>query len=186
MQTDNLPSTEYLHECFEYKDDGTLVWKARPRNHFTSNFAHNCSLSAATGKQVGTMGPEGYLVVKMNIYRHTQFALHRIIWKMHNGLIPEHYLIDHKDTIRTNNKILNLRITLPPGNSYNKSISSNNTSGVKGVSWDKKRCSWCARISTNCERLYVGHFKTLEDAKTAIETVRSLLHGNFTNHGKSY
>lgn len=186
MKINPLPSQEYLHECFEYMPDGTLVWKARPLFHFSTAWSHSCSLSNATGKSVGTMGSQGYLIVRMYLGKYFQFLLHRIIWTMHNGPIPEGYLVDHKDTNWTNNKIKNLRLTLSPGNSYNKSLSSNNTSGVKGISWDKGRCSWCARVSVNHKRIYAGHFETLNEAKTAVETIRNQVHGEFTNHGKIY
>lgn len=35
MKFRQLPSKEYLDECFDYsKETGTLIWKARPVSHF--------------------------------------------------------------------------------------------------------------------------------------------------------
>lgn len=44
---------------------------------------------------------------------------------------------------------------------------SNNTSGVKGVSFDKRRGLWAAEITIRGEKHFLGRFYTLEDAAAA-------------------
>ena len=46
----------------------------------------------------------------------------------------------------------------------NKKIGINNTSGHKGVSWDKRRKKWRAQIGFRGERIRLGSFENKEDA----------------------
>jgi len=48
--------------------------------------------------------------------------------------------------------------------SLNRRIQSNNSSGYKGVKFDKRRGTWSAEIQFNKKRKYLGTFKTLEGA----------------------
>lgn len=45
--------------------------------------------------------------------------------------------------------------------------SKNNTSGVKGVSWDKEKQKWRAQINFQRKNIYLGCFGTLEAAAKA-------------------
>jgi cell division septation protein DedD len=58
-----------------------------------------------------------------------------------------------------------------------------NKSGIKGVSWDKYKNMWVAKIQANKKRIQLGYFKNINDAKNAIEKARVELHGTFVNHG---
>jgi hypothetical protein len=66
---------------------------------------------------------------------------------------------------------------------YNSKISSRNTSGVKGVSWDKSENKWTARINVSGKVHNFGLFSSKEDAIKVVREKRALLHGQFTNHG---
>jgi hypothetical protein len=43
----------------------------------------------------------------------------------------------------------------------------NNTSGVKGISWDKPANKWYARIKTNGKLKHLGYYKNFDDAVKA-------------------
>lgn len=178
-----LPSTEYLKECFEHLADGRLIWKARPGSHFATIRGHKTSLRNV-GKDVGTTNIGGYLHVEM-IWNGvlTDLLVHRLIWVMHYGPIPDGYLVDHEDTNKANNKIGNLRLTFPTGNNSNVNLRSDNTSGVKGVSWDKSKDKWVAYINVGYKRNVIGLYVSLEEATTAIRDAREQLHKEFANHG---
>jgi len=62
-------------------------------------------------------------------------------------------------------------------------MQSNNTSGVKGVYWNKKQKSWHCAIENNKKRYFVGSFKDLNQAKNKMAQVRSKIHKEFANHG---
>lgn len=47
-----------------------------------------------------------------------------------------------------------------------------NTSGIKGVCWNKLINRWQVRLFLNKEPIYVGVYETLEQAKEASEVAR--------------
>ena len=49
----------------------------------------------------------------------------------------------------------------------NQRIQRNNSSGVKGVSWDKSKGKWTAQISVNYKNIYIGRFSSLQEAALA-------------------
>lgn len=73
--------------------------------------------------------PQGYRV-RIN---KKSYAIHRIIYEMHNGKIPENMVIDHIDRNPLNNAIDNLRIVSRAINNRNQSMHKNNKSGKTGV-----------------------------------------------------
>lgn len=176
-----LPPQQYLNECFTYCADGTLVWKERPLHHFQSLQSYEKFLVTFAGKIAGTVDTK---YVKVNLTycgKKVKLYAHRIIWTMHNGAIPEGIEIDHRDTNTLNNNVLNLRLATSSNNNENRSLTSNNTSGVKGVSLHKDK--WLARIGIDGKRVRVGHFDTIEDASLAITVARTNTHQQFANHG---
>lgn len=156
---------DLLHELFEYRD-GCLLWKNSIGNQV---FA---------GDPLGTKRPDGYLQGRINgkIYR-----VHRLIFLYHHGYIPQ--CIDHIDGNRSNNLIENLRAADRSQNSFNQRLSSKNTSGVKGVHWNKEKQKWTANCQFYKKNKHVGHFASLEEAKLAVESFRINFHGEFANHG---
>lgn len=73
-------------------------------------------------------------------------------------LIPheEGLFIDHINRNRNDNRRENLRICTSEQNSANKSITDKNTSGIVGVSFNKKLKKWCSSISKNNKNIYLG------------------------------
>lgn len=51
--------------------------------------------------------------------------------------------------------------------SRNQRISKKNKSGIKGVSWSKKKQKWRASITINYKSIYLGLFDTIEEAAEA-------------------
>lgn len=85
--------------------------------------------------------------------------LHRRILKAPAGMD-----VDHIDGDPLNNRKSNLRICTHQHNLWNSKIRNDNTSGVKGVYWDKKRKYWYARIEVNGKGINLGKHKNKEDA----------------------
>jgi len=75
--------------------------------------------------------------------------------------------VDHRDTVRTNNALHNLRWVTVRGNNQNQSLSKRNTSGVKGVTESTLPCNhkkpWCAGIVIN-KKLKRKYFATKAEA----------------------
>ncbi len=72
--------------------------------------------------------------------------------------------IDHIDNNRKNNNLINLRFATHSQNQQNRSMSKNNTSGFKGVSWNKNIMKWTAVIEVNYKTIRLGSFINKEDA----------------------
>jgi hypothetical protein len=84
--------------------------------------------------------------------------------------------IDHRDGDPLNNQRENLRKATVSQNNMNTCLASNNTSGVKGVRFDKERQKWIARIVINGKEINLGRFAKKEDAVKARKEAEELLH----------
>jgi hypothetical protein len=87
-------------------------------------------------------------------------------------------LVDHIDRNGLNNQRHNLRRATKAQNAQNCKIYANNTSGVKGVTWDKSRGKWLYTVAAEGIRRS-GRADTLEDAARAVAALRASLHGEF-------
>ena len=87
--------------------------------------------------------------------------------------------VDHHDTNRLNNRRANLRLATTAQNQCNRGKNSNNTSGCKGVYWNKQIKRWVARIKVGYKSHYLGCFRVLEDAANKYADAAQKLHGNF-------
>lgn len=64
----------------------------------------------------------------------------------------------------------------------NNKLYINNTSGTRGVNWDKKHQVWEARILINRVRIRLGRFRFKFQARFAIKQYRDeLLNNNLKN-----
>lgn len=107
--------------------------------------------------------------------------LHRIAWYMATGIDPIDFELDHANGDKTDNRISNLRRATRADNNRNQPKQKNNTSGYKGVSWNKTYSKWVAYIGVDWKRQHLGYFDTLEDAHTAYKEAANRLHGSFAN-----
>lgn len=85
--------------------------------------------------------------------------LHRFLMGNPKGLN-----VDHIDGKTFNNRKGNLRPCTPMGNGKNRKINRNNTSGYKGVTWDKTNNKWLVHMCVNYKKTTFGYFDNLEDA----------------------
>lgn len=107
---------------------------------------------------------------------YTYMLVHRVIFLMHHGHLPK--LVDHIDRDPSNNRIENLRDADKAINSWNRDLQSNNTSGFRGVSWNKGSGKWHAYIKVAGRRRHIGLFNTPEEASAAYEQARDDIAAN--------
>ena len=91
--------------------------------------------------------------------------LHALVMGFPSGDIT----IDHKNhpprsEHKKDNRKCNLEVVTRSENNMNRSLASNNTSGITGVSFDRTRNKWMAYIKINKKTIYLGRFTRKEDA----------------------
>lgn len=100
--------------------------------------------------------------------------MHRIICETPEGLETDHVNGDGLDNRRNN-----LRPATTSENQYNQGLSCANTSGAKGVCWDKKSGKWRASIKIAGRLQYLGLFSDINSARAAYASASAKLHGEF-------
>ena len=175
MAAKQLPEVGYVRECLDYDPlTGIFLWKIRPREHFASDRGHWQWNPKFAGKAAGWPSPHRYHWIAINL---VLYRAHRLAWLLvHGEPVPDE--IDHIDCDKLNNRIANLRPATRLQNSANVSRRKDNTTGVKGVTFDKQHGRF---------RAYVGHrriglFHTLEQAAAARREAAERLHGKFARH----
>jgi hypothetical protein len=126
----------------------------------------------------GTINSHGYSVIRLN---SKNYKAHNLAFLYIEGYLPES--VDHIDGNPSNNSWNNLRKATLNQNQHNRKISVNNTSGVKGVWWDKARRKWHVELMTYGIKTHLGRYSTLEEATKVITLARNEMHGEFANHG---
>lgn len=132
-----------------------------------------------TGRPAGHINDRGYQVIE---YRGKRYKAHRIAWTLHYGQPPRGE-IDHKNQVKSDNRISNLRDTCCQGNMRNRPLQRNNTSGVTGVVWHSRDEKWVAKIKYNGRWLWLGAFTHKQDAINA-RKIAEEVYGFSDNHGK--
>lgn len=108
------------------------------------------------------------------------YLAHRLAWLYKYGAWPE--VIDHIDGDPSNNSIQNLRCASQKENTWNSRIRSNNTSGIKGVRYDKVRGKWSARLKAGGEFKLLKRFNTKEEAIEAYRLAADKYHGEYARY----
>lgn len=106
------------------------------------------------------------------------FLAHRVVWAVLYGEWPDNE-IDHINMDRSDNREANLRTANHSENNFNRSVQSNNTSGLKGVSWHKKGQKWRAHIALHGKQRHLGLFSTSDEAYQAYLSAVKDMHGEF-------
>jgi len=115
------------------------------------------------GQSAGWKDAYGYLNICL---RGKKWKAHRLAWLYVYGEFPKKE-IDHINGIKNDNRICNLRDVDRLTNELNKGIQSNNTSGYKGVSFQKQSGKWEAYVCSQRKKKSLGVFTTAELAAQA-------------------
>lgn len=122
------------HDYFYYDEDSTtcLRWKVerRPARAPNGKCPINPGDVAGTRNRCYKSGRPKGTYVRINKKTH---QIHRVIWELFNGPIPEGYVVDHLDGNPWNNNIKNLMCKTLQDNARNRCKSKNNSTGVVGV-----------------------------------------------------
>jgi len=137
---------------------------------FTNKVTRN--RGALIGDQAGANHSKGYRIIAIN---RKSYLVHRLAWLYTYGSWPKCQL-DHINRIKNDNRISNLREVSDSQNHQNVGLQSNNISGFKGVCWHKRRCTWHVQIKLNNKHIFLGYFKSLDDAIAVRKQAEEQLH----------
>lgn len=174
-----LPSKQYLERRVEYNPaTGKFHWKMRPVTDFANKQAWAAWNTKYAGAAAGSRSPDGYLMLAFPVGK---FLAHRVAWKLLTGKDPADK-IDHRNGDCTDNRKTNLRQASTAQNNHNSAVSTANTSGVKGVSWNKQNGKWVAYVKLGGVQRYLGLFTDLREAAAAVCVARKQLHREFARN----
>jgi hypothetical protein len=105
--------------------------------------------------------------------------MHRLIL----GVSAREDQVDHHNGNGLDNRRSNLRRCDNTQNNCNKGKTRRNTSGFKGVTYDRQHGRWRAQIGVNRKVKYLGLFDTAEAAFAARCAASAKYHGEFANNG---
>lgn len=143
-------------ELFDYHPDGYLISKVARGNG-------GCCVKPGDivrgRKYTYTTkgGKYGYLQASV---RGRMYRMHRIVWEMFNGPIPDRYYIENADESCA--KIENLKLI--SRSERNAKCKPLGISGIKGVSFNKRDNKWRADIKINEISRELGFFDNINDA----------------------
>lgn len=124
------------------------------------------------GRLAGTVRTDGYVVIQINGRKH--FA-HRVIWLCQFGAWPSLNL-DHRNGIRCDNRIANLRDISQKLNTQNRRPNRTLANRFMGVVKNSHGRPYGARIKVDGKTTYLGQFDTQEQAHAAYMKAKRALH----------
>jgi hypothetical protein len=92
------------------------------------------------------------------------------VTKLHHALMgkpTKGMVIDHINRSKLDNTVQNLRLTTQKTNMRNTGMFNTNTSGHKGVTWDKRTSKWIAQAFFDGKYRFGGRFSNIKDAVKA-------------------
>lgn len=145
-------------------ETGIFTWK--------SDSSNNGNYRAG---QIAGSRKDGYVVIRIFT---KPYRAHRLAWLYVHGEWPKDR-IDHKNGIRNDNRILNLRPCTQGDNVRNSRRPKTNTSGYKGVSFNTEHRKWRAAITVNGRSFNLGYFLDPEVAHQAYVKASKIHFGEF-------
>lgn len=123
-----------------------------------------------------------YATEKGYVKSQNNLRLHRLVMNA-----TEDYLVDHINRNPLDNRKSNLRMCTQAENSRNVGVSQANSTGFKGVYFEKLNNKYRARIKYNGKRISLGCYMNPVDAaiaydKKAIELFGDFAYTNFPNN----
>jgi hypothetical protein len=129
----------------------------------------------AAGKAIGSSTKKGYLRTKFD---QRSYFVHKLVWLYVYGEWPSGEL-DHINRNKADNRITNLRLATRSQNQSNIGLTKGNSTGVKGVTWNKRAQKFQASVKASGKNHYLGLFERADDAGMAYAAAARRIHGEF-------
>ena len=156
-------SNSIFHELFFYdqKTGNILQKKKRPK--------------VKVGEIAGSITPKGYRYIQAN---GRKYAAHHLVWYFETGSFPTLFL-DHIDGNKLNNHFSNLREVTIKQNNEHRGKQINNTTGYKGVTYNKRLGKFIAQIQHNYKTQYLGVFESALEASQVYEKTAKTIFSHY-------
>lgn len=153
---------EYLKSWLRYEsEEGKFYWVKKPGSNIK------------IGVEAGSINTLGYVQIQIE---GKIYLAHILAWLYVKG---EWTRVDHKDLNKGNIKFINLRKCTQSQNIANSTKRSTNTSGFKGVSFNKRLAKFQASIKVDYVKKHLGYFDLAEEAATAYAKAANTYFGEF-------
>lgn len=156
-------------------DDNIELTQSQLKEILHYNQSSGIFTNISTMNIIGTLN-KGYM--NYNIDGKLYF-LHRLAFLYIEGQFPDHH-VDHINNIKTDNAWVNLRTSTHQQNMMNRKIQLNNTSGYKGVYFDKRCSKWHVRLGLNNKRISLGYFNCKHEAAKVYNKAALKYFGEFS------
>jgi len=145
------PTQQHLLSVLSYSPTtGRLTWRVEHQK-------------VKVGDRAGSPHNDGYRAISLGGRKYLE---HRVIWCMVEGYWPEHE-VDHLNRVRDDNRWSNLDHKTQSCNLRNGKVRKDNSSGIPGVSWNKREKKFRVRIADKGKRVLIGDFNSFTQAVEA-------------------
>ena len=161
--TDGMLDVGRLRELLNYDPEtGVFTWRVARKGRFKGSVA-------------GSTDSNGYRTIRLDDVLYLE---HRLAVLYMIGEWPK-ATVDHINGERADNRWTNLREATWSQNLANRSPNKNNTSGAKGVWWNKRRSKWTAAVTVDRKAIHLGYFLTVGSAEAAYKEAAKRYFGEF-------
>jgi hypothetical protein len=150
-------------------------------NYKVSNLGNVKNITTGLILSLNSLSNGYNVVVLSKNNKQKMCSIHRLVAEAFLTNPENKKCVDHIDGNTTNNNLTNLRWATVTENAQNSKKRSDNTSGVKGITFSKYHKKWHARIYIDKIKIHIGYFETLEEAKQARIRRANEAFGIFTN-----
>lgn len=174
-----MMTCDRLHQLVTYDHNtGDFTWKERKLRIGIEKTDKGWNTRLA-GKAVAKRPSRrcGHYRISFSIDGEEHYA-HRLVWLYVYGEWPSGN-IDHISGDPSDNRIANLRLATPSQNMMNQKVRSDNSSGTRGVSFDRRLKKWFSYINIDYKRIPLGMFSEIGAAIKAREDAENRYYGEF-------
>jgi len=112
------------------------------------------------GLPAGTKGVNYWIAAVDGTY----YTVQRLVYALYYGVDPGDMLVDHINRNKYDNTASNLRLVEHSLNAINIGMYGHNTTGMRGISYNRRDNVFYAQIKVKRKTIHLGSFSTVEQA----------------------
>lgn len=156
-------TADMLRQRFDYNPEmGTFV------------YLHDVGKLRA-GNAAGWRDVRGYQKIQID---GREYKAHRLAWLYMTGSWPNK-MIDHANGDTGDNRFANLREATSSQNSANSRTYATNTTGLRGVRYQRRDGRWYAILKADGRRMHLGSYASKEEAAEVYRLASAWYFGRF-------